>query len=375
MSRKCRSFLLSLIFLAVPALADQQDDLLKLRKRIDELQQEFEKTSESKSETADLLRASERAISDSNRKLHQLIQRQQSAQRTLSQLQRQTAQLQQKISTQQSGLGKLFYQQYLNGNQYDYLKLLLNNRDPNQAARDLHYYGYLAKERSVAIRELRSDLQHLRTIAKKAKQQRDDIDAMQQDERAQKLVLEKEQRSRQQVLQRTAASLKNQQREIGRLQHNEARLSLLVNKLSHVIPGKPSPALFKSLRGKLPVPVAAKPSNRFGSRRPESTLLWTGWFLRARPGLPVKAIAAGRVIYADWLRGFGNLLIIDHGQGYMSLYGNNEALLKQVGEELSAGETIATVGNSGGIIDSGLYFELRFEGKAFDPMPWVKGLR
>jgi septal ring factor EnvC (AmiA/AmiB activator) len=101
-------------------------------------------------------------------------------------------------------------------------------------------------------------------------------------------------------------------------------------------------------------------------------MAWTGWFLRASSSQPVKAIAGGLVVYADWLRGFGNLLIIDHGQGYMSLYGNNETLYKQVGETLHGGDIIATVGSSGGNADSGLYFELRFEGKPFDPGKWVK---
>jgi septal ring factor EnvC (AmiA/AmiB activator) len=129
---------------------------------------------------------------------------------------------------------------------------------------------------------------------------------------------------------------------------------------------------FTSLKGKMALPVKGKIANRFGTHRPESTMAWTGWFLRASANQPVKAVAAGRVVYADWLRGFGNLLIIDHGQGYMSLYGDNETLYKQVGDTLLAGETVATVGNSGGNEDSGLYFELRFEGKPFDPAKWVR---
>ena len=156
------------------------------------------------------------------------------------------------------------------------------------------------------------------------------------------------------------------------MQRNENRFSQLVERLAHVLPAQPDIIPFKSLKGKLTLPVRSKVSNKFGTRRPESTMAWTGWFLRVPANQPVKAIAAGRVVYADWLRGFGNLLIIDHGQGYMSLYGNNEALYKQVGDNLHGGDTIAVVGNSGGNEDSGLYFELRFEGKPFDPGKWVK---
>mgnify|MGYP001815372029 CR=1 FL=1 len=128
---------------------------------------------------------------------------------------------------------------------------------------------------------------------------------------------------------------------------------------------------FRKLKGKLRLPVIGELTNRFGRPRKDSGLSWKGLFIAASPGGEVKAIASGHVVYADWLRGFGNLLILDHGSGYMSLYGNNEALFRQVGDRLGAGETIATVGNSGGNPDSGLYFELRHKGKPFDPLPWV----
>ena len=128
---------------------------------------------------------------------------------------------------------------------------------------------------------------------------------------------------------------------------------------------------FDQLKGKLTLPVKGVITNRFGTLRPESRVQWKGLFLRTSSGQAVKAIAAGRVVFADWLRGFGNLLIIDHGKGYMSLYANNETLYKQVGDVLSGGDTIATVGNTGGNEDFGLYFELRHESKPLDPMKWM----
>ena len=128
---------------------------------------------------------------------------------------------------------------------------------------------------------------------------------------------------------------------------------------------------FSELKGRLNLPVRGELRNRFGSPREDSGLSWKGLFIAAPAGQDVKAIAAGRIVFADWLRGFGNLLIIDHGDGYMSLYGNNESLYKQVGEASRGGETVAAVGNSGGNMDSGLYFEIRYQGKAFDPLGWV----
>jgi septal ring factor EnvC (AmiA/AmiB activator) len=116
--------------------------------------------------------------------------------------------------------------------------------------------------------------------------------------------------------------------------------------------------------------VRGELANHFGAPREDSGISWKGLFIRAQEGGEVRAVAGGRVVFADWLRGFGNLMIVDHGNGYMSLYGNNQALLKRVGDEVRAGDSIAAVGNSGGNQESGLYFELRHLSKPFDPLAW-----
>ena len=382
-----RNALLCLCLLASMgnAYASRQGELEHLRKRIAGLQQEMEKTSVSRSEVADGLRESERAISDSNRKLAELGTQQHTARRDLGQLQAQARHLESDVQSQQARLGKLLYQQYLNGNQ-EYLKLLLNNRDPNQAARDMRYYEYIARSRAAWLVSLRADLVQLSDVTAQTRQRSQEISTLQTQQTAQKHTLVKDQHTRQQVLQNIALQLKQQRREISRLQRNETRLAQLVERLAKILAqprakrefnndslpddsfsGRP----FETLKGKLKLPVKGVVSNRFGSARPDSTVLWKGLFLRAAADQPVKAVAAGRVVFADWLRGFGNLLIVDHGKGYMSLYGNNETLYKQVGDLLRGGDTVAAVGNSGGNEDSGLYFELRHEGKPLDPMRWV----
>ena len=128
---------------------------------------------------------------------------------------------------------------------------------------------------------------------------------------------------------------------------------------------------FESLRGKLKLPARGELAGRFGTPREGGGVTWKGVFIKAESGQSVRAVADGRVVFADWLRGFGNLLILDHGNGYMSLYGNNESLLKSVGENTQSGENIASVGSTGGALESGVYFELRHEGKPFDPMKWI----
>ncbi len=365
--------------------ASQQEELENLRKRISALQQDFEKTSESKSEAADALRASERTISTSNRKLNELAQQQSAASNSLAQLQKQSRQLENNMQDEQALLSKLLYQQYLGGKQ-EYLKLLLNNHDPNQVARELQYYDYIARSRAAWLKTLRANLLQLQSVTAQAREKSQEIAALQDEERSQRKNLEKEKRARQQTLDKFAKQLKQQRREMGRLQHDENRLSQLVDKLAKMLaqPKGRNPARndnlpdstfdgkpFAALKGKLALPVKGDITNKFGTPRPDSTVLWKGLFLRASASQSVKAVAAGRVVFADWLRGFGNLLIVDHGNGYMSLYGNNESLLKQVGDTLRGGDSIAAVGNSGGNEESGLYFELRHEGNPLDPMKWV----
>jgi murein hydrolase activator len=129
--------------------------------------------------------------------------------------------------------------------------------------------------------------------------------------------------------------------------------------------------LFVGLKTGLRLPIKGELANRFGSQRSNGGPPWKGLFIRSPAGQEVRTVASGRVVFADWLRGFGNLLIIDHGQGYLTIYGNNESVLKQAGDVVHTGEVVATVGASGGNMESGLYFEIRHEGKAFNPMRWV----
>jgi septal ring factor EnvC (AmiA/AmiB activator) len=192
---------------------------------------------------------------------------------------------------------------------------------------------------------------------------------------------------------RLAGDIAKGRREIGRLKRDEARLAKLVEEIARALAEKAAKSAetrraegkrvdrvadastasqpFASLKGKLRLPVRGDLMNRYGAAREESGSTWKGLFIRSVAGETVHAVADGRVVYADWLRGFGNLLILDHGTGYMSLYANNEGLLRKVGENVLGGDPVSTVGASGGQADSGLYFELRRDGKPFDPLRWV----
>ncbi len=371
--------------MAGAALASQQQELENLRRHISAMQNEIAKTRESKSEAADALSASERAISDSNRKLAELAAQQQDADFRLHALQTQQQQLSQNLSRQQALLEKLLYQQYLGG-KHEYLKLMLDNQDPNKVARDLQYFQYIARNRAAWLENLRSNLNELNSVSLEVQSQNTTLEKLHAEQAAQRKKLQQDQRERKQVLGQISKQLAQQRHEINRLQRDETRLVRLVEKIAEMLAQPKRKSLFRNenlpdnrfdgkpfaqLQGKLTLPVKGDITNQFGAKRPDSTVLWKGLFIRTASGQTVKTVAAGRVVFADWLRGFGNLLIVDHGNAYMSLYGNNETLYKQVGDELRGGDTVASVGNSGGNVDSGLYFELRHESRPLDPLKWL----
>jgi len=349
------------------------------------MQLEMKKTSESKSEAADALSESEKAISNINRKRRELTTQLRETDKQLSTLKIEQQKLQGNITHQRTLLGKLLTQQHLGG-KVEYPKLILNNQDPNQIARDLQYYRYIARSRASLLANLRADIANLDIISETASAQRLKLEQLRTELTTQKTALDKQQRIRQNVLSKISKQLRRQRHEVNRLQRDENRLARLVKKITALLSQTESNSSatnnklpdnrfdsspFDKLKGKLRLPVRGKVTNRFGDPRPDSTVKWKGWFVRTSSGQTVKSIASGQVVFADWLRGFGNLLIVDHGEGYMSLYGNNESLYKQVGDILRGGDTIAIVGKSGGNEYSGLYFELRHKSKPLDPKKWL----
>lgn len=368
---------------AQPACAVNKAELDALRGRIEALKENLSGAEEDRSEASDALRASERGVSEANRKLRNIGAQQRAARAELARVTGQSRKLEAAVASQQRELGQLLALRHASGRQ-GYLRLLLSGRDPNQTARDLYYYGYISRAQADFIRALRANLDELAQLAREARAHSAELAQLEARQREGRGELLAQQAERRRVLAKLATRIRTQRREIKSLQRDEARLSRLVEELEKVIAPRArgrrneklpqsggDEAAFAALRGKLRLPTRGELMNTFGSPRSDSGLSWKGLFIRGDSGQEVRAVAAGRVVFAEWLRGFGNLMIIDHGQGYLTIYGNNESLLKQVGEQVATGDTVATVGNTGGNQDSGLYFEIRFKGKAFDPLRWV----
>ena len=377
------------IFLALaligvnPAHSADKAELDALRVRIEALKQTLSGAEENRSEASDGLRASEQGVSEANRMLRNIGAQQRAAQADLIRVGEQSRSLEAGITSQQSQLGQLLAMRYVSGQQ-DYLRLLLSGRDPNQTTRDLHYYSYISRAQADFIHALRKNLDGLAELAREARGKSAELAELEARQREGRQELLSQQAERRKVLARLATQIRSQRREIKSLQRDEARLSRLVEELAKMISPRATgrrneklpesvrdAGVFAALKGKLRLPTRGELINRFGTPRSDSGVMWKGLFIRSASGEEVRAVAAGRVVFAEWMRGFGNLMIIDHGQSYLTIYGNNEALLKQVGDAVTAGDAIATVGNSGGNPDSGLYFEIRHQGQAFDPLRWV----
>ena len=231
---------------------------------------------------------------------------------------------------------------------------------------------------------MRADLERLGTIVDEVNKKTTEIISIQTKQTGQKEFLEQEEIKYKELLANVSKEVAAGKLKIRKLQNDEKRLSHLIRKIGNrknrsekkTKENLPDISLdkksFKKLKGKLKLPVNGKIVNNFGSLRSKGGTTWKGLFIIAPVGTNVLAIADGQVVFADWLRGFGNILIVDHGSDYMTLYGNNKILTKKVGETIHGGDIIATVGNSDDNLNSGLYFELRHKGKPFDPLKWIR---
>lgn len=384
-----------------------KEDLSELQLRIAELKEKLNVTQGAQKDAADELKESEQAISEANKKLYDITRQQQQNQKILSKLNTQSSTINSTLAQQQALLSKQLYHQYMHGQQ-SYAERMLQNNHPSALARDLHYYIYIANARAKMIEEMRGTLNKVAELNNKTAEALAATVALKQKQIEERRTLEQQKREKHTVVKSLNKQINAQRSEIKKLTRDEKRLSQLVTRLAKIIPparkkvtqstkksarnteettetqttqtivatnntlpsNEFSDTSFASLKGKLKLPVRGNVTNRFGSNREDSGISWKGLFISASEGAEVKSVANGRIVFADWLRGFGNLVIVDHGGGYMSLYGNNQAALKQVGDAVSAGDTIASVGNSGGNETHGVYYELRRQSRPFDPLSW-----
>lgn len=253
------------------------------------------------------------------------------------------------------------------------LKLLLNQEDPALVGRMFVYYGYFGRARAGEIRIIQDDVQRLADLAAELDSEDAALGRLEQQQRAELSALERARAQRSAVLAGLEAETRTRAQNLERLRTQQAGLEQLLRELRTAMERFPleTNEAFARLRGKLSWPVSGHLVARFGDAR-AGGVRWDGVLVATERGSPVKAVCGGRVIYADWLPGLGLLAIVDHGDGYLSLYGHNERLYKAAGERVAAGETLAAAGDSGGTGRTELYFEIRKGGKPVDPRPWFR---
>jgi septal ring factor EnvC (AmiA/AmiB activator) len=290
----------------------------------------------------------------------------------LEQLQNQETAYQQRLLRQRSALAHAIRAAYLRSRQ-QYFQSLLNQEDPNQANRILTYYRYIQAARLQAMGQLNHAIKTVAITQQQIKSQTQQLQILGQHETAQKDNLALNFQQRQQILGQIQASIHNKAQTLATLLANKKALEALILRLrdsnSHFVQPRVS---FTAMRGKLPWPVSGNIIQHFGSSINETHMKASNVILNAPAGTLVRAIYPGRVVFANWLRGVGLLLIIDNGQGYMTLYGYNHELLKKAGDFVKTGTVIATVGQTSSANQSGLYFQLRDNGKPLNPELWCK---
>jgi len=367
--------------------AASEAELRELRARIQKLQADLASAEGTRGEVSEQLRARSQAVSEAQRRLFDLGEERRALEGELAAIESRERALKSGVGEQQELAARLLRLQYAQGAP-DRLRLILEGRDAAAAARHVAYYDYIQRARSELISALRRKAGELVELKAEALRHREELAQNESARASEARSLESERAALAAQASRLAGDILRSRSEIGRLQRDEARLSKLVEEIARALAAPPAGSPkgrpvdrvadasntatpFANLKGRLRLPVRGELVNRFGTAREETGASWKGLFIRSISGETVHAVADGRVVYAEWLRGFGNLLILDHGQGYMSLYAHNEALLRQVGEKVRSGDPVSSVGATGGAEESGLYFELRRDGKPFDPLRWV----
>ena len=424
--------------------AEAEAQQARLRDRIEVLQKDIDKQESTRKTAASALEASEKAISDIDRRLIELAEQQQQAESDLKRLEAQLAEQTETLELRRQELADQLRAQYAGG--LSPWAALLSGDDPQAIGRELGYLSYVSQAQAAAVRAVDEAIEKLKSLQTRTEARRRELVQVAEETRLSKDELEKQKRERQRVLAEISEQLKKQRTQADTLQRDEQRLGRLVTGLEAAIakqleeerlaeerrreaarqeearrreaaqraeedrqrreqellqsrrdqeaarkareqveaararqqaqeqsvqpPPVASASALEGLRQGLPYPVRGEVQGRFGAERPEGGR-WRGIVLRTSEGTRVNAIAPGRVVYADWLKGFGNILILDHGRQYLSVYAYNQSLLKQVGQLVAAGEAIATVGATGGQVESGLYFEIRHQGKPVNPLLWL----
>jgi septal ring factor EnvC (AmiA/AmiB activator) len=357
-----------------PTPAQKEAELKKVNARIEKVRKAVNQDIEKRDQLSAQLRDAELDVQGARRKLEEARTQRIASEARLEDLERERAGREKELAAERGALAGELRTAYVNGRE-EQLKLLLNQQDPAAFGRMLTYYGYFGRARAERIGSIRDKLEHLALLREKivAEGQRlEELEARQERELA---ALKGAQDKRARAVAAIDSQIKTRGGEIKRLQSQASSLEKLIVELRKALQSAPvaKQAPFEPLRGKLPWPVQqGKVLARFGQPRAGGSLKWQGMLIGTDRGARVRAPFAGRVAYADWLPGMGLMIVLDHGGGYLSLYGHNEEVFRKVGDPVSAGDVIGAVGDTGGHNQPALYFEVRRGREPVNPENWLQ---
>jgi septal ring factor EnvC (AmiA/AmiB activator) len=357
---------------AAPSPESTQAELRDVRSRIESIRKAITNDVQRRDAVTEQLKDTELGIQSARQKLDATRNERLEAERKLRDLRAEQAATERQVEAEREALAGELKVAYLNGRD-ERLKLLLNQQDPVKLGRMLAYYGYFGQARAERINAIRDHVAHLDLLAERIAGEAKRLDDIEQRRAAEVDRLADARTRRSQTLANLQSQIKSRADELARLERDAKTLERLVEQLRRAMEDFPVLAQqpFDRVKGKLPWPAKGKLLARFGQLRAGGPLRWQGVLIDTARGAQVRAPFHGRVVYADWLPGMGLLLVLDHGNGYMSLYGHNEQLFKAVGDRVAPGDVMAAAGDSGGNANSGLYMEIRKGGQPQDPLAWL----
>jgi len=353
----------------------KEKQLNTLLHKIDKLKQAIDVKEDSKSRYIKQLKTIERNIGNVNLKIRQTGDQIKTKKADLAALRATRLEHQRSLSRENEYLAEQVYSAFTLGHQ-EKVKLLFSQQQPQTLQRNLVYYQYFSNARVALINSVKTSIDKILETESLIRQAQNDLQKNQQALATQRQQLKKDLGKRKTIVASLDKQLKSQGGSLTRLEDEATQLQNLIKSIQEIFNEAPeveiSRQAFARLKGKLAWPVKGKVKRLYGRNKPLSNLRWQGVVIEAQSGSQVMAVSHGRVAFADWLRGLGNLIIIDHGNSYLSLYGHNESLFKAAGEWVEAGEVISSIGSSGGQNTPGLYFEIRKKGKPQNPTGWCK---
>lgn len=354
--------------------AQKEAELNRVKDRIDKVRKSVNQDIEKRDKLSAQLRDAELGVQSARRELDDIRVQRLDTEARLRQLEAEREQRERDLGGERDSLAGELRAAYFNGRE-EQLKLLLNQQDPASFGRMLTYYGYFSRARAERIHDISDQLEHLALLRERISGETARLQDLEVRQKREVTSLQAAQDSRARTVASINQEIKVKGGELKRLQSQARSLEKLISDLRKALQSTPvaKQAPFEPLRGKLPWPVQqGQVLARFGQPRAGGSLKWQGMLIGTERGSRVRAPYAGRVVYADWLPGMGLMLVIDHGGGYMSLYGHNQELFRKVGDSVASGDVIGSVGDSGGHNTPALYFEVRRGREPVDPENWLQ---